>query len=663
MRLSFNSLLAAAAVTTFTAPAFAQLSPGPNPVTGPVTTAQTLTGGTGTVSSGGSIITSGGTTLSITGNSTLQNDGTIQNTGNGRAIDSNSGVANLTVTNTGLISAVSSDAFRVNTDSVVALTNSGTIQVTNGGQAIDWAAIKTQSNVLTNLATGKITAVGEDAVRMGTGGVVNNFGLISATPTGGADPSGSDGIDLRTLSGIKVTNAGTIMGRHGIATDGSNAGPSTFEVNNLAGGVIAAINGSGLNIDGPNASVQATVFNDFGGTFKGGVLAGATSGDGDGIDVDGVLTLTNQGDILGLGARGTGNNAEGIAAGGGTIINTATGRIVGSSLVADAANSETGHGGNGILIDNSSGGSAVAATVITNYGLIQGKNGVGIQIVGSYADTITNNAGGSILGTGPTAVIQMGGGADILLNRGAIKSEADPITGQHGNAVDLGDGDDQFLIDGGAASVAGNVSGGAGNNSLKITAGAGTFAYADKISNFNKVEVASGTVTLSGENDYTGSTLVSGGRLVLDGANRIAAASGLVLSGGALEVANAGGANGQTFASLELADTSTIDLDSTTSLTFAALSAVATGKSLSIVDWDAAASPDYAIRFIGDLTSSAAFLVLMSQTTVNGAAAAWSFDGMYTDVKAVPVPAAFGLLMSGLGLIGALRRRKTTTAA
>ncbi len=107
-----------------------------------------------------------------------------------------------------------------------------------------------------------------------------------------------------------MNNAGTITGRHGIATDGSNAGPSTFTVNNVAGGLIAALNGSGLNIDGPNATVTATVFNDFGGTFKGGVLAGATSGDGDGIDVDGVLTLTNQGDILGLGARGAGNNAR-----------------------------------------------------------------------------------------------------------------------------------------------------------------------------------------------------------------------------------------------------------------------------------------------------------------------------------------------------------------
>ena len=657
MRLTLNSLLATAALTTFTAPALAQLSPGPDPLTGTVTAAQTLTNGTGTIASGGNLSVSGSTVaLTINGNSTLINNGTIQQTGSGRAINSSTANSTLTVTNNGLISSTSTDAFRVDANSAVSLTNAGTIQVINGGQAIDWAAITSKSNVLTNLSTGVITAVGEDAVRPGTNGVVNNAGLIRATPTGTTDPSGSDGIDLRTFTGIQVNNSGTITGRHGIATDGTNAGPSTITVQNFAGGVIAAINGSGLNIDGPNATVTATVFNDFGGIFKGGVLATATNGDGDGIDVDGVLTLTNNGDVLGLGARGAGNNAEGIAAGGGTIINGATGRIIGNSLVSDVPGSEAGHSGNGILIDNSNNGPAVAVTSITNSGLIQGKNGVGVKIVGTFGDTLTNNAGGTIQGSGTTSVIQMGGGADSLVNRGAIVSDT-----AGGSAVDLEDGDDQFTIEGGSASVVGNISGGTGNNTLKVTPGTGqNFTYASTVSNFNKVEVASGTVTLSGVNTYTGTTLLSGGRLVLDGANRIAAASALVLSGGALEVANAGGANGQTFASLELADDSTIDLDSTTSLTFGALSAIASGKTLSIVDWDSAASPDYAIRFVGDLSSSAAFLALIGQTTVNGLAAAYSFDGLYTDVKAVPLPAAFGLLMSGLGLLGVFRRRRAT---
>ena len=604
MRLTLNSLLATAALTAFTAPAFAQLSPGPDPLNGPVTTGRTLTTGTGTINSGGSITVSGSTVgVTINGTSTLVNDGTIRQTGSGRAVDSNVKDATVTVINRGLISAVSSDAFRINhADEAVSLTNSGTIQVTNGGQAIDWAAIKSKSNTLMNTATGVITAVGEDAVRMGANGVLTNFGTILATPTGGADPSGSDGVDIRRITGIAVENHGSIKGRHGIATDGDSDSALTLTVHNYAGGVIEAINGSGLNIDGAN------------------------------------------------------NNAEAIAAGGGSITNGVTGRIIGSSLLDDAPNGDSTRAGNGILVDNSSGGSAIAVTTITNDGLIQGKTGFGVQIVGTFGDSITNDAGGRIQGAAGVTTIQMGGGADTLINRGAIVNDA----GNTGNAVDLQDGDDQFTIEGGSASVVGNISGGTGNNTLKITPGTGqSFTYAGSASNFNTVEVASGTVTLSGTSTYTGTTLLSGGRLVLDGANRLDATSALVLSGGALEVANAGGANGQTFASLELTDSSTIELDST-SLTFGTLSAVASGKTLSIVDWDSAASPDYAIRFVGDLGASAAFLALIGQTTVNGLAAAYYFDGLYTDVKAVPVPAAFGLLMSGLGLLGVFRRRRAT---
>src|SRR5262249_43057156 len=227
MRLIRVAIVLVAAICLATS-SFAQFSPGPNPIAD-TRGAQTLSTGTGTINSSGAIsITTNGVALTMTGTSTLVNNGTIQTTGTGRAIDSNSGTANLTVTNTGLISAVATDAFRVNTNSAVSLNNSGTIQVTAGGQAIDWAAITSMSNTLTNQATGVITAVGEDAVRPGTNGVVNNAGRIQATPTGGATPSGSDGVDVRTFTGIQITNSGLIQGRHGIATDGTNTGPSAI---------------------------------------------------------------------------------------------------------------------------------------------------------------------------------------------------------------------------------------------------------------------------------------------------------------------------------------------------------------------------------------------------------------------------------------------------
>ena len=42
---------------------------------------------------------------------------------------------------------------------------------------------------------------------------------------------------------------------------------------------------------------------------------------------------------------------------------------------------------NGILVDDGAEGSGVAATTITNAGLIEGESGFGIKLIGNYADT------------------------------------------------------------------------------------------------------------------------------------------------------------------------------------------------------------------------------------------------------------------------------------
>lgn len=643
-------LAAAASVFGFVMQAMGQFAPGGATISTTVT-GQTLSANTGTITSSGAIsITSNGVALVMTGTSSLINNGTIQTTGTGRAIDSNSGVANLTVTNTGLISGVATDAFRVNTDSAVSLINSGTIRVTAGGQAIDWAAITTRSNSLNNQSGGVISAVGEDAVRPGTNGIVMNAGLIAATPTGTTSPSGSDGIDVRTFSGIQITNTGTVRGRHGIATDGSNIS-SSITINNNTGGIIEAVNGSGINIDGVSVNVTANLTNQSGATIRGGVIVTAIEGDGDGIDVDGVLTLNNSGDVMGLGARGATNNAEGIAAGGGNIINTATGRIIGSSLTADAPNGDSSRGGNGILIDNSSGGNAIAATTVTNSGLIEGRSGFGIRIVGNFADEITNNATGTIRGTGSSAAIQTGGGADVLTNRGAI-------IGTGANAIDLGDGDDTLLLLGSAASVIGDVSGGTGSNATTIDPGTGNlFSLTGALSNFDFVNVQSGIVQFSGANSYSGLTRLNGGVLELIGANRVAAASGLVLNGGTLALSGIGAANGQTFTSLALSANSAIDLNFTTSLTFMGLGNLSGNFTLTVMDYLNSISPNYAFRVLGDVTGNASFLSLLGRTTINGTSVTYLFDGTYTNVAPVPEPSTFGLLALG-GLAALAYRRK-----
>lgn len=447
--------------------------------------AQTLNNNTGTVNAGGTVSTSGTTVaVTVTGTSTLNNGGIIRQTGTGRTIDANTAGTSLTLVNSGLISSVGSNE---------------TIRLA-----------QTATLFLTNQLGGTISSNEADAIRPGNNSIITNFGTISANPANVAAPSGSDGIDLRTQrTGISIDNSGTISGRHGIATDGANTGPSSVTVTNNAGGTIFALNGSGLNIDGVSTSVTANVTNAFGATIKGGVMSAATTGDGDGIDVDGVLTLNNSGDVLGLGAKGGTNNAEGIAAGGGSITNTATGRIIGSSLATDAPNGDTSRAGNGILIDDSNSGNAIAATTITNSGLIEGKTGVGIQMIGTFANTVTNNAGGLIRGNSAGASLQTGNGDDTVTNRGTIQNSSGSV------AIALQGGNDTLNILGGSAVVIGNIDGGTGTNTLNVTPGAGgTFSYAGQVTNFSSVNIGTGKLSLANTTSVDAAVIVGSGGIL-----------------------------------------------------------------------------------------------------------------------------------------------------
>ncbi len=171
-------------------------------------------------------------------------------------------------------------------------------------------------------------------------------------------------------------------------------------------------------------------------------------------------------------------------------------------------------------------------TTVTNSGTIRGYSGFGIKMIGSYNDTITNNAGGTIRGAGTGAAIQTGDGSDTVTNAGAI-------IGDNGSAIDLEGGNDSLKIQGSSASITGNVSGGTGTNTVEIDLGSGnSFAYAGSLSNFSTVQIKSGTTTLTGANAYTGTTQVTGGTLVLDGNGRLSDTSTLNLDGGRLELSD-----------------------------------------------------------------------------------------------------------------------------
>lgn len=618
------------------------------------TSAQSLASGeSGTVGSSGSLTISSGVAVTFSGSNgtrTLVNNGTISQTGTSRALRSTSSGQTLNITNNGTIESKGDDTFQLNANSAVTLNNYGIIRNngTDAGQAIDWNGITGSSNTLNNYSTGSITTTGADTVRLGVNGVLNNAGTISATPyqqTPGV-VSGSDGVDMQDNSGAQIFNTGSglISGRHGIS--GGDTKGVSLSISNALGATIRGVNGSGINID--FSTSFATIENR--GTIEGRYDPTYTAGDGDGVDVDGTVNLTNYGTIRGLGAAGVNatdggtNNAEGVSIGGGTIVNHEGAEISGNNT-----NGTAGRLGNGILVDNSNDGAAYAATSITNYGTIRGYSGFAIKMVGTWNDTITNNATGTIQGAGGGAAIQSGAGADTVTNRGAI-------IGGNGLAIALEDGNDTLNIEGG--SVSGDISGGNGTDTVNLNLGTGNaFTYSGSLSDFEQVNVLSGTTTLSGVSTYGGATTVSeGAALALNGAGRLSSSSSLQLDGGTLSFAGIDAANGQHFATISLTGDSVIALNGTTTVSFGTLASYDGSSVLTITGFDVSLGAP-AIRFDGDLTADAGFLAFLDNVTIDGQSVQASFDGSQTQIGAVPEPSTYALLALSLAAIIVWRMR------
>jgi hypothetical protein len=600
--------------------------------------AQTLgpgAGQTGAISAGGQL-TLGGTTVAVTisGNGALlDNLGTIAQTGSGRAVRDNKGTTGLVIRNgaTGTMRTADADVIQVGGNGSVTLDNRGALLSLNasagGAQAVDFSSM-TGANTINNYFGAVMTAHEADAVRPGANGFLSNAGTIQSLTSAGAS---SDAIDGQANSGIRVVNSGLVSGgRHGITAEQADAGSAfTLHVTNDAGGTIRGTSGSGINVDGFNGRQVVTIVN------AGSIFGNGATGDGDGVDVDGLVDISNSGTIRSLNAfsaPGAGLAfSEGISAGGGRIVNTGT--------IEGLVNAGNGNAvGRGItLAGNDIASGPLAGTreglygnaTIVNQGLIRGQGGAAIVAVGAasgYTVTIDNRAGGKIVGGG-TGVAAIQGGADVTLitNAGTIDGSAG------GRAIALGGAANTVTISGGSAVVIGDIDGGGNAGStMVVDAGAGnTFAYGGVITGFGGVVLRSGVTTLAG-------------------ANRIDAGSALVLAGGTLDLS---GAPEQTFARLSLTDSSTIVLGSSV-LTFNGLSGVGEGAALAVI------GSGGTFRFLGDYAGNVMFADLMRVTTVDHMAVTYSFDGLYTNVQAVPEPSALALLLGGFGVLGLVARRR-----
>ena len=500
-------------------------------ITGSSSTAQTLgsgSGQTGVVELGGSLtLGSSSSTVAVTitgSNATLTNLGTITQNGTGRVVRDNTGVTGLIVNNgsatnsTALMQTADADVFQMNkTPASVTLNNYGTMTSLNaskgGAQAVDFTAILSGTNIINNFGTGIMQAQDADAVRPGVNGQVFNDGIIRSTVT---TDTGSDGIDAQNNSGVSITNANANLAgnqnliegaRHGI-TGGAldNTVTFTMSITNKSNGTIRGNAGSGINIDGFNNKETVTIVN------NGLITGNGVTADGDGVDVDGVVNLTNTGTIRSLNALN--NTSEGVTVGGGTINNSGT---IQGSISNPTGNTGVGRGITIAGVDKDAAGNPIpvqapyAATTITNSGTIKGDSDSGIAftsaLTSGFVMTINNQAGGMIEGGGATAAAIQGGADETVINNsGTIKADSS------GKAIVGGTGKLTITILGG--SINGDVDGGSGSsNSFVVDPGTGnTFSYSGTITHFATAQIKSGTFSLAGTMT-AGDTTVNGGTL------------------------------------------------------------------------------------------------------------------------------------------------------
>lgn len=498
------------------------------------------------------------------GSFTLDNQGTIwqRNAGGGtsdttsRAViaDKNYDTTGNTVINgsetnrLAVIRADSNDAIRLGTN--VTLTNYGSIFSTG---MVNTSSAGDSDQYLHGISTADFSASDGVAIQDERSNVaILNYGNITG-PRHGIDGGAPVAVSSHLTDLANASLSGnheqlmtapllsiTATGPNGVVFDKHLDGVSTSDVTianpvmiNYAGSTITGKNGSGIGLDGYGVVINhGDISGNYAGegnvyshevnsptvTINGQTITTNTNsnGDGDGVDIDGVAYIYNAGSIRGTGAGGYDsggrpNGADGIAAGGGVIINKKGAEIYGQStgiLLDDGAN---GTISNNPATARDTGSTTGATARIYNEGSIIGERKTAIGLVGDYADLLVNYATGVIEGgpdamrvdelgsTTPAAAVQMGGGNDILINYGFI-------TGHNGKAIDLGAGDDLLRLFGG--KVNGTIDGGTGNNTLE-TAGTQFFARGD-LQNIQNIHITGGNTTFGGNLDVEGNLSVNG---------------------------------------------------------------------------------------------------------------------------------------------------------
>ena len=382
-----------------------------------------------------------------------------------------------------------------------------------------------------------ITAINGGILQLGNGGTTgmiagdvalsNNAILAfsrSDNVTFSGDISGSGSVAYMGPGTVTLTGASTYTG--GTAITGGTVQAGSDSAFGTAGG-LTLVNGT-LQATATFTIARAITLDAPGGTFDTNgntlTLQGVISGGG---------SLTQQGSgTLTLAGANTYTGATTIA--GGTLALSASGSVAMSSgvtLTTAGATFDVSAGSASQTIQDLSG---VAGTFV-----VLGDNALAVGTANSttFSGTISGGGGltkqgsGTLTLTGPngyTGATTITAGTLALSGAGSVAASSGVSLAGAGATFDISGASGGIILQ--TLSGIAGTSVVLGGNGLAVGTGSDT-SFAGNISGTGGLtKQGSGTLTLSGENDFTGVTTINAGTLALSGAGSIAASSGVSLA-------------------------------------------------------------------------------------------------------------------------------------